>query len=649
MELLWWLVIIVIIILVGIIVFVIATIDYQARAYDSAVSITQLTSPVGFLYRCSNFTCDTGLSCDSVYGVCKYNNGTVCTLGSQCLNGAVCSGICVLGPPASVTLQPNDPCPCPDNMVCSNKTPGSVELSCKLNGGATCENNGQCLSNVCQIDGTCAEGLPNGSVCQSDNQCLDGISYCSEGFCQPNGIVTGEIGASCVSLGQPTCSVGLSCISNICSLPQSALGDACLFTTSTSGCAEPLSCQQVIGNDICEADDSASCICQYTFEQVSGFSRPNANGCSPTGNCIENYVCTGGNCLANSVQPCVVAANCISGNCVSGGAIFQAVFEYFDFVTGTNLTTTDPNQILGSFNVSWQRISTGFQPLNVSKLVTTSDEVFYCVPGSQVNPNGTGLIKMDGTNAIPGYFQQISPGITDQFFFIDAVVWTQAGSIVALAAFTQIRNNNSVITQNDVIYFASGTTLSPFNVTTGVGFDGTQYSGSTPLTISLIDRSDDGDILILDNTNVVYVKTSAGTIYSKAGLSNVSSTKFYSNNTTQSTAPLINNISYVGNYIQPGTNYNLGNIVQFTGQVQGALFPVYIVPNITPDQYNVIDQAPSDGSSLILVAQNLSNSRYNVFVAPNGSLQPLPGWVGVESRVAASLTSFYLYSSSICG
>lgn len=650
MDLIWWLTIIIIVILVGIVIFVVATLNYQSTAYNSAVSLTQLTSPVGFLYRCSNFTCEDGLSCDSVYGVCKYNNGTACTQGSQCLNGGICSGVCVVGPPASTTLQPDDPCPCPDNMVCSNKIPGSVERSCKLNSGANCAGNNQCLSGVCQGNGTCAAGLPDGSVCEADSQCLEGISHCSGGFCQPIGVDTGQIGATCVSTGLPTCATGLSCISGKCAIPQSALGQSCLFATSGSGCAEPLSCHQALNENICTVNDSAGCTCQFTFESLSGFSRPNANACSPNNTCIENYTCSNGDCLAYSIQPCVVAANCTSGTCNSGGAIFQAVFEYFDYNSGTNITSTDPTTILGSFNVTWQRISTGFQPLGVSKLTTTSDQVFYCVPGDPGNPNGTGLIKMDGTVAVQGYFTQApSPGVTDQFLFIDAVVWVQNGAIVALVALAQTRTSISGITQNDVVYFASGATLTPFNVTTGAGLDGTQYSGATPLSISQIDRSDNGDILILDRSNVVYTKAAAATLYNKAGLSGVTSTKFYSNGTIVTPDPLIDNISYVGNYVQPVTNYNLGNIVQFTGQVMGALFPTYIVPNFTPDQYNVVDQAPSDGSSIILVAQNQSNSRYNIFVAPNGNLQPIPGWVGAETRVAASLTSFYLYSSSVCG
>ena len=649
MEFFWWLVIIIIVILVGIIVFVVASLDYQSKAYNSAVTLTSLSSPVGFLYRCSNFTCDTGLSCDSVYGVCKYNNGTPCTQGSQCLNGGVCSGVCVPGPPASVTLQPDDPCPCPENMVCSNKMAGSTELSCKLQSGASCTSNGQCFSGNCLANGTCASGRPDGSACTADNQCLENLSHCSNGFCQPDVIETGQVGAACNSPNVPGCSTGLSCILGMCQFPQSALGESCLFTSSGSGCAEPLSCHSAANENVCTADASSGCSCQNSFEPTTGFSRPNPNGCSPGGNCIQNYTCNNNNCLAGLAQPCVISANCTSANCMTGGAIFQAVFEYFDSISGTNQTTTDPTLILGSFNVNWQRISSGYQPLNASKLTVTSDQIFYCVPGDQGNSNGTGLIKLDGTNAISGYFSQVNAGVIDQFLFIDAVVWTQNAAIVALVAFTQIRTNGSSVTQNDVLYFASGTSLVPFNVTSGAGLDGTQYTGSTPLSIAQIDRSDNGDILILDRSSVVYTKTATGTLYSKAGLSGVSSPKFYSNGPTGTVNPLINNISYVGTYIQPGTNYNLGKIVQFTGQIQGALFPVYITSGITPDQYNVVDQAPSDGSSLILVAQNQANGRYNVFVAPNGSLQPLPGWVGAESRVAASLNSFYLYSSSVCG
>jgi hypothetical protein len=120
-------------------------------------------------------------------------------------------------------------------------------------------------------------------------------------------------------------------------------------------------------------------------------------------------------------------------------------------------------------------------------------------------------------------------------------------------------------------------------------------------------------------------------------------------------AAIIDNISYAANYIFPSPPFNLGDIVQFTGQLEGWAIPSYIVPSSsppTPDAYDVFDQDIAVNSLgnifSIMVAQNLSNSRFNIFVVADSTFLPIPGWVGGGNRVAINSTSMYLYTANAC-
>lgn len=651
---LWWLVAIVAIILIGVIIYINIVISYQERTFDLSLTPQPLTSPVGFLYRCKTLTCDNGLTCDSIYGVCKYNNETVCNRGSQCLNGGICSGVCVVGPPASDTGIPNDPCPCPENMICSSKTPGSVELSCKLNAGADCTSNGQCFSNLCEEDGICAAGLSNGSQCTADQECLQNLSYCSTGFCQPIGIETGDNGASCNINTGPSCNSGLACVMGICQVTPSGLSILCDVTGNL--CSLPLGCRDVDNENLCSLN-SGACMCQFNFEAVNPlFSRPAPNTC-PNNGCIDGYTCSINNCIAPTTQPCVVATDCTSNSCLNKPNIYQGIYTFRDIVSGLSVRTTDPTLISGSFNVEWLKISTGFSPDNVLRLTATAvDEtgnaqVFYVVPGSQILPTQTGIIKSDGNNAVPGWWTQSIGNVINEFTLIDGVVFGDSNNIQALVAYNQLSfvGPNPPI-QNYVLYLASGTSLTPFNPTVGSGLPGTQYSGLMPLTISNIDQSNQGDILILDNSNVLYTKPANVTTYSKVGLTGIEIPRFYSGG-----------VSYVGEYIQSNTNFDLGEIMQFNGVLLGLVFPIYVIPDVTPDKYTVFDQILYESNSgnirnsvPYLVALNQSNNLNTIFIAPNGVLEPLPGYVDPNSRVGRAPSNgsqpgiLYLYTSRSC-
>jgi hypothetical protein len=78
--------------------------------------------------------------------------------------------------------------------------------------GGSCRENGDCASNACGEEGTCAPGNESsaGAPCTANEQCLSGT--CSEGSCAP-----GDQGAPC--RGESDCSESFNCVNSACEAP----------------------------------------------------------------------------------------------------------------------------------------------------------------------------------------------------------------------------------------------------------------------------------------------------------------------------------------------------------------------------------------------------------------------------------------------
>lgn len=599
-----------------------------------------LPSPVGFGIECKKYVCDKGLTCDTIYSICKSAPGSMCSIGLDCATGSYCSdtglinvpGICVVIPPSIVTNQPNDPCPCPTTMSCVTDAQYSYPV-CKLNPGQTCTNNTECLSNICS-GGVCTSGVPGGGICYKNSDCVTGL-YCSSNYCQPNGVVTGESGSYCDLSG---CNTGLSCVNGICISSSSGLGQSC---SDDNRCSQPLVC---LGS-------GTAAYCGYMY--------PEPNSCNGNA-CTSQYTCISDICLADVTLPCTSNTHCgksgsgIQGTCNLSNVIYRLLFK------SSSGTFTDPFGSPGSYEIILEPISNSafdnfIGDFQVSKLTGFNNDLV----GNQVYVVilGTGVISSDGSILIQG---RIAPSSSNprSRILIDADIYdTKTGYV----AFIETDGTNTYNT----LYFFNGGFLTPFNPTNlGPGFPGTQYTNdSTPqiLSINSISVNINGDLLIYDSSYVCYVLPKGETTWqqllnssTEQPLGEVDIPKFYNggssgpgitNSLCTSVCPSYLNVSYVN----PINNQQL---LQFNGTIQGGVYPR---DSLGSQTYNVVDYSiysdPVNGLQqgyLSIVAQVNLSDEYNLFMGVGGSLYKIPGYMNENTKVLNILGGSYVYNNLAC-
>lgn len=275
-----------------------------------------LTSDLNFLpahYPPS--PCAEGLTCvqnseSTEYGICKVSTGELCTSVIQCVPGTVlCNGICL----SSYAGGLNQEGPC----IQSNLIEDSNGICKLIEDSPGCHFDADCLDSKCNYkDGilTCIKPRLSGSICTKNYQCNS--NNCSFGYCQPDQIKTGEIGALCniyqnCSTGncQPTCNSGLSCYKDLAINGAynfegflESVGGATDFgvctdnvyvwpenqCSSSSGCIAPSVCWNGV------------CIFPRTIDKFSPnscVSTATQNSLITTGKCINGYYCDGINCI----------------------------------------------------------------------------------------------------------------------------------------------------------------------------------------------------------------------------------------------------------------------------------------------------------------------------------------------------------------
>jgi hypothetical protein len=249
----------------------------------------------------SSGVCGPGLICSS-NNLCINDLNTPCLSLAQCSSAAtVCSGRCTTGPVGNL----NQNCPCNDGLSCVPQASGFNV--CKLNGGAVCATDNDCVAKC--VNNVCTTGRVEGQSCISSNECGTGL-YCSIGFCQLNGITTGAQNAFCLSnsIFSPNCSTPLTCVDNRCNSTFGEFGDNCTNTV----CNLPLECKVQQSAQV--PTDTVN-VCIY---------KPN-NKCDKT--CISGFTCTPGiptsKCLANTGMTCLANNNCTSGTCTGTPGLFK--------------------------------------------------------------------------------------------------------------------------------------------------------------------------------------------------------------------------------------------------------------------------------------------------------------------------------------
>lgn len=658
--------------LILVFIFVIIWAWLAGRTKDPSTEIVPLSSPVGLLYQCRDYTCQTGSSCDAQAGVCKLNLGQACTKASDCLVGAYCSGVCVNTEPGANGGGPNSPCPCGPTMQCVVGT-GSATI-CKLIQGQTCQNGTDCLSGKCS-GGKCTSGLSNGSSCSQSYECVS--DNCSLGYCQASGTTTGHAGAVCASGGAP-CNAGFSCVDGVCIQATSGIAEPC-DTTSTA-CINPLECLTVPQtNDqgqpawtpavACYTDPSITINCQCYYPYTN--QQPDPNDCSVSGVCTTPYTCSSGECLGNSGAnaPCQVNSQC-TGTCNTSPAVIILVYTSYTGIGDTTTSGSKPSDYFSSFDITYNKINN--VPAGATRLTGVDSNIFCVVPVASggVYTVATGLKVVDGT-----YSSSTSPVagttvVTTQNL-VDATMYGPSNGFVVFneTTTTTVSGNPNTVTSISgfTVYQLSNGILTPYNVISNPSYpDGVQYTSSNvAINIANIQYEPINQVLGLQDTSGSFWYLS-GTKYTAIPDSSTGSTlgsltqpQWYFDGTSAlgpgkctATCPNFYNIAYI-------KASNAGNtVVGFNGNAYGANFPNGDLATTTGNAYRVLrysiyepddTQHGSVGLAAGMAAALVQGpSRVSLYIGSPSSGETVPGYFDGTELLLVTSSGVYIYVPGTC-
>lgn len=582
------------ILIIVVFILIFAWIVWRVSIRGQANTQLSIIPNVGFGYECRELQCNVPLECDSRYAVCKYREGSTCKFNDDCVNDSYCSGICVTQDPQLITNRAQDPCPCNANARCVTVV-NTTKKVCKLITGRDCTVNSDCISGTCS-NGTCSPLGGPGSVCSTTSQCATNLQcsfFQGTGYCQQNGVESGENGAFCTTDNMPGCDAGLSCKNSICVVSNKGLSNTC-----SNDCAAPLICL----DDSFKVGDGI-CYLPFTDADIpSAITIPDPNSCSITGICETNYICDdNGVCGGSFEQPCVFDLDCDKGSCQGNiGAIFQLSFVIPS--GGGTKVVTEPKLSFGSISMEWKLFNTlSLQDViadNVRKLVFYQDVPSYVVLNQGLFSNGVVIVSNVGIPSLR---------------FLDCHPFT-----------FQNKRNLIILYQSvlgKVLYtFDSGNRIVfPFGDDQGLQ----RFGGQNIDIVSVYARK--SNIIIEDSQKRTFV--SRGT--SSWALVNLpmGSTKaqFYANG--------IDDIAYI----------NSGSVNYHMGPLKGLKYPKY--DNI---EYEIIDYSVNETALIInALPAGLGQDRNTVFIVSDGILQPVQGFFSNVSKVLVS-DSYYIYSRRNC-
>lgn len=663
-------------------VFILAVIaGWYLSARNVNINPSIITTTGGLLSLCTNTTCADNLVCDPATFVCKLPAGEPCSNFSDCVTGLICSGLCATG----TTGFQDDLCPCTIEYTCVNQSNGlSV---CKGIGGTPCDIGADCASGLCLQDGTCATGAPNSYPCTDNIACAS--NNCSNGFCQASGVVTGVRGAACAA---PCVSfIGAGCSGTIeeplACVCVSGTGTPGVCTTSNQGllsvCSQSLICTN---NLVCLNDDAGTCGSEGTG-CICTFPYIDPNVITPSLQCINGMstVPQTSACFNNSGLGCDSGGLCSTSSC--GGPSVLSIYQF-----STSEIENRGVNFVGATTTSILPAAAGPTGLiSPHKMFATSNgnvDTIYLVDDLQ------GLLVLQynpNTMMIVSPWQQLIAHTTTTSTSTRTLIDVGYNGTTFIVAFNEILTGGTT-GQNDTVYTGTSTSsLAPFNIQSGSGITGTQYTtDGTPLSIEYIDISPPntispgGDVLISIN-GTIYIKQTTETQYSigiiQGGPLNGRSmtgltgpARFYfdniqnaggtgaptcpqmDNNPTQ--CPSYNNVSFVG----PFTGFGGGmydQVLQFSGNIAGFADPIDRFEEAAPTvQYRVFDYgiySPSptgmNEAAIIMLTQAFQGSTFIdniVNVSDGGNTTPVPYRISPTSRSIATANGFYILSIGSC-
>lgn len=589
-----------------------------------------------FMSSCAQNNCNDGLICDGTDFICRYGTGSSCESAFDCGPELTCSGVCVAGPYGGLDQY----CPCNTGYKCQINNNGPN--ICKGVSGTVCTRNSDCISNVCKCDDQdtciCMSGNPNSYPCTKNSDCSS--NNCDGAFCQPSGIITGTLGASCAGdcLPVPSGESGASCSGNttcvcvygtdtpgVCIQTNQGIGDTC---STHKICSNNLICYNSNGSK-CESND-LNCQCLFPY------TNPN----TPVQNiCISGMAPRSSLCLNDTNLGCNSGTMCFSNSCI--GPPVTAVYNFFK--DNSNLNT----DFLSATTTSLIAGFTGPNPQIIPyKMFATSNnliDTIYLIDRS----SGFYSITYDTSQNKSGSWTQWFPNNTS-YGLLDDVSYSGSTFLVSFS--------NSLY-----LWDMSSNLFTLFNNGIQYTIQNSQY---IPLTVDYLSISSSNDIII-SSQGTIYIKQSSNTYYDIAiiqggpmnGLPIINTfgpPSFY----YDTSGINYHNISFVSNYTDNIDNsISYQQILQFSGSVAGQIAPVDIFGNL---QYKVFDYniysptletddtSPGMTSASIIMLTTTTTGLNVVALNYSGTTAIVPYNFNETSRCAVTNNAFYIISKASC-
>lgn len=609
----WWILLIFIIIAISIAILLYAV---YPRLTPSNNNINRQQTISGFNQVCTNTTiCGSGLTCQPTNGnntgICKQPlTGPCLTLNDCNTSGPNGANVCQITSTNPIGFcartnvgNLNGACPCTSDsgLTCTSFPTGDV---CKLSPGQECSLNSQCSVGIC-ANGVCSIGKSIGQPC-STGQCVVGLS-CSLGWCQTNGITTGNAGAYCEppsdNLNIPGCNGGLSCINNSCQVSTNILGDVCSLDLA---CAPPLNCV-------------------YSNGQTTGtcYFPTSVNSCV-SNTCIPNFTCndmqsTSTQCLANKGQACNINGNCLSDNC-------GFLPSMYTWDTG-NQWSVIPVMLPENLLVEW--IQTRYiSDTQIQVWITNEIGLYYGIYNRNTNVVGAWSLIIPRQSIKVTDQGSIVQTLINRSLFVDSTGLLWIG----------VRNQTTMSWDGlyqIIIQLDGSGMLQPYNTTSGQ-LEGQQFYNGQGIIISSVSISINQDILltglVLSNIqSVLYIKEVAQLVYNLGPDGYQGQFVMPSTNTT--TTP-VENYSYITRDRQ---------YIKFFGQLSNIRYPQELPGSSAPVQtYDVItynffqsNDTPLTGPMWILADITSGGTGTIMFSVENNVQYAHPGYFGPSSVMSA--------------
>ena len=254
-------------------------------------------------------------------GPTKAENGTTCTIGTDCVSGncvdsiccsSACTGICQ-SCKLTATGMPNGMCA---NVSSGNADPSGTCLAAAANScgeTGTCDGHGGCAfqgsSTICLAAACSGGSFTPASTCDGMGKCVAGTSVACNGF-------TCTAAAGCAT----TCAIDTDCTGGYCASTKTCA--AKMTNGSTCSANDQCSSNYCVGNICCESSCTGLCqSCSGTDTgQSSGLCKPITAGGGSKGRCTAAGTTCGldGTCDGNGA--CRFGASgttCGSPSCAS--------------------------------------------------------------------------------------------------------------------------------------------------------------------------------------------------------------------------------------------------------------------------------------------------------------------------------------------